>query len=200
MSKRLGFVVALAVLMGLSDATLYKVGDNQGWKSGVNYTEWSDGKTFYIGDTIVFNYGRETENVVQVTHKTFRNCSSDNPIRVFHTGKDVFNLEKRSHLYFICGLPGHCESGQKVDIRVLGGPESPAPAPAPETAPPSPSASPASPTTAPPSSSWSPDTPPSSDSPSPSPAPGPSPSSAVRGGWGVQLAVAAFVVVLSVVA
>lgn len=52
MSKRLGFVVALLVLVGLSEATLYKVGDNQGWKSGVNYTEWSHEKAFYVGDTI----------------------------------------------------------------------------------------------------------------------------------------------------
>lgn len=50
--KRLGLIVALFVLMGLSEATLYKVGDNQGWKSCVNYTTWSASKTFYVGDTI----------------------------------------------------------------------------------------------------------------------------------------------------
>lgn len=223
MLKRLGLIVALLVLIGLSEATLYKVGDNQGWKWGVNYTEWSASETFYVGDTIgmdetylllfflnisdcryiicavVFNYGRGSENVLQVTHKAFRDCNSDNPIRAFHTGKDVFVLENRSHLFFICGLPGHCESGQKVDIRVFDYPESPAPAPESERWP-SPSPSPALPATPPSSSPTSPPTPPSSYSPSPSPAPGVAPSSATRRGWGVQLALAAFVVVLSVAA
>ncbi|XP_021717270.1 blue copper protein-like isoform X2 [Chenopodium quinoa] len=34
-------------------------------------------------------------------------------------GNDTVTITKRGHYFFLCGVPGHCQSGQKVDIHVL---------------------------------------------------------------------------------
>ena len=50
-------VVALAcmvVMLGLSKAAVYKVGDSAGWTTiaNVDYKLWASTKTFHIGDTV----------------------------------------------------------------------------------------------------------------------------------------------------
>ncbi|XP_012827654.1 PREDICTED: uncharacterized protein LOC105948939 [Erythranthe guttata] len=66
----------------------------------------------------VFEYKKEFHNVVRVTHTNFNNCNSTNPYHTWSTGNDSFTIPRHGHFYFICGVPGHCQSGQKIDIRV----------------------------------------------------------------------------------
>ncbi|KAM7501341.1 hypothetical protein LguiB_000245 [Lonicera macranthoides] len=176
--------------------TVYNVGDSAGWTNTghVDYKTWSSTKNFYVGDTIVFEYNKQLQNVVRVTHKNFHACNATSPHAVYATGNDSFAASKPSHFFFICSLPGHCEAGQKVDIRVVG-PRPVAPTPVPSWAPhqapapaprvlsplPSPITLTPAPTLAPtptpyvPSSSWSPSpsTMPSPLAPTPAPAPSP---------------------------
>jgi hypothetical protein len=48
----------VAVLLGvvsyaaLSSARMFTVGDGQGWMSGIDYTDWTSGKTFATGDKL----------------------------------------------------------------------------------------------------------------------------------------------------
>ncbi|KAK1287668.1 hypothetical protein QJS10_CPB19g01235 [Acorus calamus] len=146
-SKQL-FVVVLAIIVVLPSialATEHVVGDKDGWKIGVNYTEWVKGKTFQIGDTLVFNYDNTTHNVYKVDGEQFKACglpqanTADNPLT---SGHDVINLKASGKKWYICGKPGHCDKGMKLVINVQS-PAGPAPAPGP-TAPsalaPSPSA------------------------------------------------------------
>ncbi|XP_047334089.1 mavicyanin-like [Impatiens glandulifera] len=114
---------------------IYNVGDSVGWTNNgsFNYKSWSSTKTFQVGDTIVFEYKPQFDNVVRVTHKNFNSCNSTAGYYNLSSGADSITIMKPGHFFFISGFPGHCLSGQKVDIRVGSGlqPTSPAQSPAP---------------------------------------------------------------------
>ncbi|KAL6338258.1 hypothetical protein AAG906_018525 [Vitis piasezkii] len=183
-------LAALLMAMALCEvsiaATVYHVGDSTGWTIGkVNYTLWSQTKDFVVGDTIIFEYSNQYHNVLQVTHDNFKSCNATAPIATYATGNDSITISRYGHFYYLCGIPGHCEAGQKVDIRVPHPPESPSPSPITSPSPsPSPSPAPApvpSPAPVPPSpspiTSPSPSPKPWPSSPSPSPSAWPTPSS-----------------------
>lgn len=91
----------------------------------------------------VFEYNKQFHNVVRVTHKNYRCCNATGSFGTMSSGNDTFMIVYPGHYYFICSFPGHCEDGQKVDIRVLPpSSSSPSPSPAPAaTVSPSPSKS-----------------------------------------------------------
>lgn len=101
--------------------------------------------TYTITMHAVFVYNTEYHNVMQVTHKDFRSCNATSPIVTYTSGSDSITVKRPGDFFFICGSPGHCQAGQKVDIRVtlnLHAPgydeellRSPALAPAPTTDP-----------------------------------------------------------------
>lgn len=79
----------------------------------------------------MFEYNKEFHNVVRVTHKNFNTCNSTAPYASWATGNDSFPITKTGHYYFICGLPSHCQAGQRVDIRVTQRTPSQSPSPSP---------------------------------------------------------------------
>ncbi|CAL9760936.1 unnamed protein product [Musa acuminata subsp. burmannicoides] len=135
-------VFLLAASVGLSEGAVYKVGDSAGWTllGNPNYTAWALSKNFQVGDTIVFEYNKEYHNVVEVKKHDYDCCSEKSPIVTYATGNDSITLKTKGHHYFLCGIPGHCTAGQKVDIKV-----SSCAAPATSPAPSPPSISPATP-------------------------------------------------------
>ncbi|KAJ8442754.1 hypothetical protein Cgig2_011024 [Carnegiea gigantea] len=101
-------------------AAVYKVGDAAGWTTigNVDYKQWAATKTFHVGDVIVFNYAPQFHNVMQVTHQDYKACNASSPIVTHTSGNDSITITKHGHHFFLCGVPGHCQSGQKVDINV----------------------------------------------------------------------------------
>ncbi|XP_057489150.1 mavicyanin-like [Actinidia eriantha] len=123
-----GFFRALALvtifgtlLVSKSMAVVYKVGDSTGWTTigNFDYKQWAATKTFQIGDVILFQYSPQFHNVMQVTHPDYQSCNASNPIATHTTGNDSITITNYGHHFFLCGVPGHCQSGQKVDINVL---------------------------------------------------------------------------------
>ncbi|PIA44865.1 hypothetical protein AQUCO_01700441v1 [Aquilegia coerulea] len=159
--KRLALVFFMVIAnLQVSKGVVYKVGDSSGWTipGNVDYKKWAASKTFHIGDTIVFEYDVNQQNVVQVSYQNYTTCDvPKTPLASYKSGNDSITIKYYGHYYFVCGVPGHCKQGQKVDIRV------PRPSPTAPIQPPSSSASP-------PASSPTPSSYPSS-SPSPSPSP-----------------------------
>lgn len=49
----------------------------------------------------------------------YKDCNVSAPLETFTTGNDSINITKHGHHFFFCGVPGHCQLGQKVDINVL---------------------------------------------------------------------------------
>ncbi|RWW17045.1 hypothetical protein GW17_00019042 [Ensete ventricosum] len=45
-------IVAAAAMPQSSTATNYVVGDDSGWRPDFNYTAWTDGKMFMVGDNL----------------------------------------------------------------------------------------------------------------------------------------------------
>ncbi|EHA8588647.1 mavicyanin [Cocos nucifera] len=129
-------LVALASV-GFSSGAVYTVGDKAGWTiiGNVNYTAWASSKSFQVGDIILFVYNKQFHNVMEVTKDDYKACNNGSPLAAHTTGNDSFTIKRRGHHFFICGVPGHCSIGQKVDIRVPKLAVSAAPSSAPAGAP-----------------------------------------------------------------
>ncbi|CAK9318091.1 unnamed protein product [Citrullus colocynthis] len=101
---------------GMVHAAVYTVGDDQGWTFNVD--SWPDQKRFHAGDTLVFNYSPVAHNVVAVNKVGYNRCISPRGSKVFQTGNDQIKLVKGQN-FFICNLPGHCQSGMKIAITAI---------------------------------------------------------------------------------
>ncbi|XP_022999862.1 mavicyanin-like [Cucurbita maxima] len=114
--------VFVVITMGpeLAAATVYKVGDAAGWTiiGGVDYKQWAATKTFQVGDAVVFEYNPQFHNVMRVTHAMYKSCNVSAPLETHTSGNDTIAITTRGHHFFVCGFPGHCQAGQKVDINV----------------------------------------------------------------------------------
>ncbi|KAL1565046.1 cucumber peeling cupredoxin-like [Salvia divinorum] len=155
---RVSFIMIYSAFIGLvvniaAAQNIHIVGDNMGWgiptSTSVSYSNWASGKTFMVGDILVFNFMTNEHDVVQVPKASYDDCTEDNAIgNVITTGPANITLDTAGERYYICSIGGHCGAGQKLSIIVVssstGGPTPPMTTPSPAT-PTTPS--PATPTT-----------------------------------------------------
>ncbi|KAJ9182086.1 hypothetical protein P3X46_006116 [Hevea brasiliensis] len=133
--KRTAVLLLMMELFQVMDAAIYKVGDSAGWTTigNIDYKGWAATKTFQVGDTIVFEYNPQFHNVMRVTHAMYRACNASAPLATYTTGNDSITIKTRGHHFFFCGVPGHCQAGQKVDINLPRNEEDLAPTPSAST-------------------------------------------------------------------
>ncbi|VVB01821.1 unnamed protein product [Arabis nemorensis] len=126
-------LLILAALFGVAlGGTVHKVGDSNGWTMiGVDYEAWASSRTFQVGDSLVFKYNNKLHDVTQVTLNDFELCEPSKPLERYQTGSDSVTLTKPGFQNFICGVPGHCDLGQKLRILVLPASLGPVAAPVP---------------------------------------------------------------------
>ncbi|OUZ99590.1 Plastocyanin-like [Macleaya cordata] len=98
-------------------ATVYTVGDAEGWTMGVDYSTWASGKTFVVGDTLVFTYGGG-HTVDEVSATDYASCTMGNSISSDSTGAIAVALKTSGTHYFVCGMMGHCDGGMKLAVTV----------------------------------------------------------------------------------
>ncbi|XP_052153459.1 mavicyanin-like [Oryza glaberrima] len=110
--------VLLAAAAAPASAKDYTVGDSSGWTTGVDYTAWARGKTFNIGDTLLFQYTSAGHSVVEVSEADHTSCSAANPLRSYKDGTTIVTLTRSGTRYFICGSTGHCGAGMKLTVTV----------------------------------------------------------------------------------
>lgn len=68
----------------------------------------------------VFEYNAKFHNVMRVTsHAMYKSCNATSPLTTLSTGNDTIKITNYGHHFFLCGVPGHCQAGQKVDINVV---------------------------------------------------------------------------------
>ncbi|XP_071908679.1 uncharacterized protein [Coffea arabica] len=151
----------------------YVVGDSLGWTvppgGSIAYRTWAAGKTFMVGDILVFNFTTGADDVAVVTSKAaYDSCNTSATGTTINTGPARITLTTAGEHFYICTIPRHCSLGQKLAINVTGTAATPSPTPAPTRPPSGPASAPAPSSTGatPPSSS---STPPPSGSPSTSP-------------------------------
>ncbi|ESQ56187.1 hypothetical protein EUTSA_v10027422mg, partial [Eutrema salsugineum] len=88
------------------------------------YYKWSIEKQFHVGDSLLFEYGNEVNDVLEISGDLeFKFCDPTSPIAVHKTGQDLVKLTKPGVHYFISSETGHCEAGLK--LRVVVAPEVP---------------------------------------------------------------------------
>ncbi|KAM0949006.1 putative Blue (type 1) copper binding protein [Dioscorea sansibarensis] len=113
-------VLLLVCCVPLVLSTDYTVGDTSGWNSGVDYSTWTSGKTFKVGDTLAFNYGSGVHTVAEVSSSDYDSCSSSNALSTDNSGSTTVSLKSAGTRYFICTVPGHCSNGMKLSVTVAG--------------------------------------------------------------------------------
>ena len=64
-----------------------------------------------------FRYS-SNHNVVEVTADDYEACSTANPVSFDNSGLTTVALTAPGKRYFICGGPGHCKNGMKVEVDV----------------------------------------------------------------------------------
>ncbi|CAN6480083.1 unnamed protein product [Victoria cruziana] len=119
---------ALVCLVIPISAKQYTVGDDSGWDQGYDYSQWTQGKTFVVGDSLVFNYG-SLHSVYEVPSADYASCSSTNAVSTDSSGSTTIPLKAAGAHYFICGTLSHCMNGMKMSVTVskAGSPTTPSP-------------------------------------------------------------------------
>ncbi|XP_073110731.1 early nodulin-like protein 17 [Elaeis guineensis] len=125
MASSVGFlciIITMATMNILAGASnQYKVGDAEGWQlPDVNNTDvykiWASKFTFYVGDTIVFEY--KNDSVAKVDKRGYYHCNETSHGSMFKDGHTVFLLDKSGFYYFVSGDLDHCRKGQRLMIEV----------------------------------------------------------------------------------
>ncbi|KAL6903396.1 hypothetical protein ACP4OV_004209 [Aristida adscensionis] len=117
--RALLLAVLLVAVAAPASAKDYTVGDSSGWRPGVDYTAWASGKTFSVGDTLLFQYNA-AHSVEEVSAADHGACSASSPLRSYRDQSTTVPLTAPGTRYFICGTPGHCAAGMKLAVTVSG--------------------------------------------------------------------------------
>jgi hypothetical protein len=66
-------------------------------------------------------YAKDKHNVLEVGGADFRACNpqANRLYRLWNAGDDVVRLDKAERRWFICGVPGHCDTSMKLLVNVL---------------------------------------------------------------------------------
>ncbi|KAJ0504035.1 putative Phytocyanin domain, cupredoxin [Helianthus annuus] len=97
---------------------------------------WAQHERFKIGDSLVFKYDSKNDSVLRVEEGDYKKCIKAKPIEEYHDGNTTININESGAFFFISGADGHCEKGEKVEIRVLSHKHSsPPPSQAPKSSP-----------------------------------------------------------------
>ncbi|XWS37198.1 hypothetical protein CRYUN_Cryun19dG0022500 [Craigia yunnanensis] len=99
----------------------YEVNGNDGWIAPKHdnqiYNKWASKNRFKVDDTIHFKYKKDS--VLVVTEEEYDKCQPSHPQFFSNNGDTVFKLDRSGLFYFISGVTGHCQKGQKMIIKVL---------------------------------------------------------------------------------
>ncbi|WJX77632.1 hypothetical protein P8452_60920 [Trifolium repens] len=166
------FALIATIFSTMVVAKDFVVGDEKGWRLGVDYQSWAANKVFHVGDTLTFNYVSGKDNVVRVNGSDFKSCSFPLTSPVLTSGHDTILFTTTGRRWYISRVADHCQLGQKLFLTVQQPSSQLALSPVPSA---SPSPAPSSPTPAPEAvasdAPWSPVPSPSASlSPSPTPA------------------------------
>ncbi|KAF5734086.1 early nodulin-like protein 1 [Tripterygium wilfordii] len=132
---KLGFLM-LVLHFCAATATEFLVGGVNGtWgipksRNEQEYNQWASKNRFKVDDTVHFKYKKDS--VLVVTEEEYEKCRSSHPLFFSNNDDTVFTLDRPGLFYFISGVDGHCERGQKMIIKVLQI-ESPPPQPGNDT-------------------------------------------------------------------
>merc|ERR1712142_87001 len=89
----------------------------QGKNTDINWIIQSVNKCVSKGDTVTFKWSGTNHNVEKVTKDVYDSCDGITETEG-SPGPFTFKAEKKGTFYFVCGVEGHCDGGQKAKIEV----------------------------------------------------------------------------------
>lgn len=100
----------------------FQVGGNDGWivppaNDSKIYNDWASENRFQVGDSIFFKYRKDS--IMEVSEQDYKKCNSTHPQFFSNTGSTVFRLDHPGAFYFISGVSGHCQKGQRMIVKVM---------------------------------------------------------------------------------
>ncbi|KAI9117500.1 hypothetical protein K1719_011666 [Acacia pycnantha] len=99
----------------------FEVGGGTGaWaipKSKDLYNNWASDNRFLVHDTLRLRY--EDDSVIEVSEEDYNKCKASHPLFFSNNGDTVFTFSRPGLYFFISGVSGHCDRGQKIAVKVL---------------------------------------------------------------------------------
>ncbi|XVF08829.1 hypothetical protein REPUB_Repub07fG0037300 [Reevesia pubescens] len=115
------FIFSFFIHFYIAICTEYEVNGENGWIAPKHdnqiYNKWASNNRFMVNDTIHFTYKKDS--VLVVTEDEYDKCQPSHPQFFSNNGDTVFTLDRPGLFYFISGVTGHCQKGQKMIIKVL---------------------------------------------------------------------------------
>ncbi|GAV67389.1 Cu_bind_like domain-containing protein, partial [Cephalotus follicularis] len=111
-------MVLLFVLLhcDVAHAKTWIVGDEFGWDMVIDEEVWPQGKTFYAGDVLVFNYDYQRSNVVAVNRTGYITCTANEGATTYNSGADHIPLGHGQHYFIDTYYEPSCAAGMKIAI------------------------------------------------------------------------------------
>ncbi|XP_013585082.1 PREDICTED: mavicyanin-like [Brassica oleracea var. oleracea] len=130
-------IVSFYTFSSCVSSTEFEVGGDDGWlvpqsnkTHGDVFNQWASHNRFKVGDTVRFKYNKDSVLVVS-SEDEYKKCKTTKPHFYSNNEDTVFKLDRPGFFYFISGVSGHCEKGQKMIIKVMepeeSTPDSPSP-------------------------------------------------------------------------
>ncbi|XP_057983557.1 mavicyanin [Malania oleifera] len=126
LKQRSVVLMAVLVCVGLVTEEAMAAQYEVVWDQSTDYNAWASGKSFKVGDQIVFKYSPGLHSVVELADETaYKKCDIGSPLTSMNAGNDAVKLSKSGDHYFACGTPGHCGQGMKLKITTASADSSP---------------------------------------------------------------------------
>ncbi|KAG6579635.1 Uclacyanin 1, partial [Cucurbita argyrosperma subsp. sororia] len=113
-------VYVLMIIGGLAlscNAATYIVGDTSGWDISTDLDSWSQGKRFYVGDVLVFQYS-SSQSLNEVTRENYNTCNTTNVLKAYTNGNTTVTLSQPGQRFFVSGNRLLCLGGMKMQVNV----------------------------------------------------------------------------------
>ncbi|KAL1209200.1 Early nodulin-like protein 6 [Cardamine amara subsp. amara] len=116
-------IFVLFYVFSLVSCTEFEAGGENGWiipqssNQSDLFNQWASKNRFKVGDTIRFKYKKDS--VLVVSEDEYKKCQTTKPELYSNHDDTVFKLDRPGYFYFISGVSGHCEKGQKMIIKVM---------------------------------------------------------------------------------
>lgn len=68
---------------------------------------------------LVVGFKYEKDSVMVVSEEEYGKCKTSHPVFFSNNGDTVFKFDRAGLFFFISGVSGHCNRGQKMIIKVL---------------------------------------------------------------------------------
>ncbi|CAN8258869.1 unnamed protein product [Cochlearia groenlandica] len=116
-------IIASLYMFSCVSSTEFEVGGEDGWivpkskNHGDMFNKWATKNRFNVNDTIRFKYKKDS--VLMVSKEEYKRCKATKPQLYSNNEDTVLTLDRPGLFYFISGVSGHCEKGQKMIIKVM---------------------------------------------------------------------------------